>query len=125
MAIPVTYYYIDAYLSTLRHLEAMNIETLYSGHWPIMRGDEVSDFLADSRHTVERLDRRITRALRINPSGLTLKQLVSEAREEFPEWPLETADLAMFSIRGHLDKLEAKGQVHLDAGGSPSRWLLN
>ena len=124
MAIPVTYYYLETYLSTLSQLEALEIDALYTGHWPIMRGDEVSDFLADSRHTVERLDRRILDSLNRNPAGMTLKELVSAAREEFPEWPEDTNDVAMFSVKGHLERLEAQGKVRIDPARSPIRWLL-
>lgn len=124
MAIPVTYYYIETYLSTLSQLEALEIDALYTGHWPIMRGEEISDFLADSRRTVERLDRRILNALHKAPSGLTLKELVWAAREEFPEWPEDTNNLAMFSVKGHLERLESQGNVRIDAVGSLIRWSV-
>lgn len=124
MAIPVTYYHIEAYLSTLSRLEALDIDALYTGHWPIMRGEEISDFLADSRRTIERLDRRILNALNKVPNGLTLKDLLLAAREEFPEWPEDTNNLAMFSVKGHLERLESQGSVRLDATRSPIRWSM-
>lgn len=124
MAIPVTYYYIDTYLSTLRRLEQLNPQALYTGHWPNMQGEEISDFLSDSRSTVNRLEQRILKALAVHSQGLTLKELVNEARGEFPEWPEETKDLAMFSLKGHLDLLEAKGKIRVKEPQAPWRWIL-
>jgi len=124
MAIPVTYYRIEVYLSTLRYLDGLKIEHLYSGHWPNMRGEEVADFIADSRRTVDRLDRKIVRALLGCPQGLDLKQLIAAAGEEFPEWPSDTLDLAMFAVNGHLERLEETGRVRIAADGSPGRFVL-
>ncbi len=124
MALPVTYYYVDVYLSTLRRFEDLKIEHLYSGHWPNMHGQEVSDFLADSRRTVDRLDRRILSALAASPQGLTLKQLIGEVGQEFPEWPRETLDLAMFAVHGHLERLEQAGRLRASKDSVPWRWAL-
>lgn len=123
MAFAVTYYYVDIYLSTLRYLEGLEIDSLYSGHWPNMHGDEVRDFFADSRRTVVRLDRVLLKALSQHPHGLTLKQLMLEARAEFPEWPEDTIDLAMFAVKGHLDRLEQNHSVRVNADTNPARWI--
>lgn len=124
MAIPVTYYYVETYLSTIRHLEDLNLTALYTGHWPTMHGEEIADFLSDSRFTVQRLEGRILKALPSHANGLTLKQLINEARDEFPEWPEDTQELAMFSIKGHLDLLQAKGRIRVDDTRAPWRWTL-
>ncbi|HVT93019.1 MAG TPA: MBL fold metallo-hydrolase [Bryobacteraceae bacterium] len=123
MAFAVTYYYIDVYLSTLRYLEGLELDALYSGHWPNMHGEEIGDFFADSRRTVERLDRAILGALGRHRAGLTLKELLQEARNEFPEWPVDTLDLAMFAVKGHLERLEQSAAVRSDTG-IPVRWML-
>jgi glyoxylase-like metal-dependent hydrolase (beta-lactamase superfamily II) len=124
MAIPVTYYHIDAYLSTLRLFEGLKIDHLYSGHWPNMHGEEVADFLADSRRTVDRLDSKMLRAITSSAQGLTLKQLIAEAGDEFPEWPKETLDLAMFAVNGHLERLVQAGRLAFTRSTSSSRWSL-
>jgi len=58
-------------------LSTWPIETLYSGHWPTMRGEEIRDFIAESRQTVELLDRVILASLEKNRPGLTLKELMT------------------------------------------------
>lgn len=123
IAIPVTYYFVDLYLSTLEYLELLNPDALYTGHWPSMHGDQVRDFFSDSRRTVEVLDRSILRALTRSRTGLTLADLIQEARNEFPEWPADTVGLAMFPIKGHLDRLESRGRIRL-IPAEPHKWEI-
>jgi hypothetical protein len=72
---------------------------------------------------VECLDRAILGALGRHRAGLTLKELLQEARNEFPEWPVDTLDLAMFAVKGHLERLEQSAAVRSDTG-IPVRWML-
>jgi len=122
MGIPVTYFYIDLYLSTLTFLERLPLEHLHTGHWPSMEGEEIRDFFSDSRNTVERLDRKILGSLKKFHTGMTLNELMGAAMEEFPEWPADTRVLTSFPVKGHLDRLEATGRIRLDQGSSPPRW---
>jgi glyoxylase-like metal-dependent hydrolase (beta-lactamase superfamily II) len=124
MGIPVTYYYVEVYLSTLRYFEHLPIDVLYSGHWPIMRGDEIRDFIAESRQTVELLDRVIISNLAKNPAGLTMKQLIDAVANAVGDWPPESWQLAMFSVKGHLDRLEEQGKVQAVRGVRPGMWTV-
>ncbi len=124
MAIPVTYYHIDAYLSTIRYIEHLPIDVLYSGHWPIMRGEEIQDFLAESRRTVELADRAILQALAKTPSGLTMKELIDAVGNAVGDWPKDTWVFAMFPIKGHMDRLEQQGKVKPVKGARPAKWTL-
>ena len=121
MAIPVTYYNVDVYVSTLRYFEGLPMEALYSGHWPVMRGEEIQDFIADSRRTVEVFDRALLSALKKNPSGLTLKELIEVVAEAMGEWPRDGLMLAMFPVKGHMDRLEQHGKVRALRGTRPLR----
>lgn len=122
LAIPVTYYYVDIYLSTLRYFESLAIDVLYSGHWPVMRGEEVRDFIALSRQTVELLDRALMAALERNPAGLSLEQLIDAAAQAVGEWPPEGLVLAMWPVKGHMDRLAERGVARLLSGTQPLRW---
>src|SRR5579863_1631290 len=123
LAIPVTYYRVDIYLSTLRYFEGLNIDVLYSGHWPVMRGEEIRDFIAESRQTVELLDRAILASLEKHPAGLTLKELMQAAADAVGDWPPDSLNLAMFSVNGHMERLEAQGRVRRDASARPVKWV--
>ena len=124
MAIPVTYYQVDIYLSTLRYFEGLPIDVLYSGHWPIMRGEEIRDFIAESRQTVELFDRVILASLRKTPPGLTLKELIDVVAGAVGDWPRDSWGLAMFPVRGHMDRLEQQGKVRALRGTRPLKWQL-
>lgn len=124
MAIPVTYYYVDIYLSTLRYLESLAIDVLYSGHWPIMRGEEVRDFIAESRQTVELFDRVILASLGKSLAGLTMKELIAAVSDAVGEWPKNSWSLAMFPVKGHMDRLEGQNRVRAVRGTRPLKWQL-
>ena len=122
MAIPVTYYYVDIYLSTLRYFEHLPIDTLYSGHWPIMHGEEIQDFIAESQQTVEILDRVILTSLEKHRAGLTMKELVDAVANAVGDWPRDSWTLAMFPVKGHLDRLEEQGKIRVLRGARPIKW---
>ncbi len=124
LAIPVTYYYVDIYLSTLSYFEGLAIDVLYSGHWPIMRGEEIRDFIAESGRTVELLDRVILQNLTRNPGGLTLKELVDTVANAVGDWPKDSWTLAIFPVKGHMDRLEELGKVRAVRGTRPVKWQL-
>jgi glyoxylase-like metal-dependent hydrolase (beta-lactamase superfamily II) len=124
LAIPVTYYYVDVYLSTLRYFEHLPIDTLYSGHWPIMHGEEIRDFIAESRQTVELFDRVIMASLEKNRAGLTLKELIDAVADAAGDWPRDSLVLAMFPVKGHLDRLEAQAKIQAVRGTRPVKWEI-
>lgn len=124
MGIPVTYYYVDIYLSTLRYFETLDIDVLYSGHWPVMRGEAIRDFIAESRQTVELFDQVILSSLGKNPTGLTLKELIEAVANAVGEWPRTTWGLAMFPVKGHMDRLEEQGKARRLDGTRPVKWQL-
>ena len=124
LAIPVTYYHIDEYLSTIRYIEHLPIDFLYTGHWPIMQGEEIQEFLAESRRTVEVADRAILESLGKTPAGLTMKELIDVVGSAMGDWPQETWFFAMFPIKGHMDRLAQHGKVKLVPGARPGKWAL-
>jgi glyoxylase-like metal-dependent hydrolase (beta-lactamase superfamily II) len=124
IAIPVTYYRVDLYLSTIRYLENLKLDALYTGHWPAMRGEEIQDFFADSRRTVEIFDRTILASLKKSRSGLSMKQIISAVAEASGDWPAEWQFLAMFPVKGHMDRLERQGKVRPAQDMRPVRWVL-
>lgn len=124
MGIPVTYYYVDVYLSTLRYFECLPIDHFYSGHWPAMEGEEISDFISQSRQTVEFLDRAILSSLSRQSRGLTLKKLIDCVSNAVGEWPKEGWEIAMFTVKGHMDRLEEQHKVRRIRGDRHTTWQL-
>lgn len=124
LAIPVTYYYVDIYLSTLRYFEGLDLEVLYSGHWPVMRREAIRDFIAESRQTVELFDRVILESLGKHSAGLTPQQLIDAVANAVGDWPKDSWTLAMFPVKGHMDRLEQHGEVRAVPGSRPVQWQL-
>jgi len=124
MGIPVTYYLVDTYLSTLCYFEKLSIDVLYSGHWPTMRGEQVSDFIAESRRAVEFIDGALRRDLSRHPEGMSLKELVNSAAAAVGEWPNDSWFLAMFPVKGHLDRMVDEGEARLVRKHGLTLWQL-
>ena len=124
MGIPVTYFYVDIYLSTLRYFEGLAIDVLYSGHWPAMRGEEITDFIFTSRATVELIDRVILSNLGKVPAGLTLQELVDVVANAAGDWPKETWFLATYPVLGHIERLESRNKARKVPGTPFPRWQL-
>jgi len=123
MALPVTYYYVDAYLSTLDFFENLPIDTLYSGHWPTLRGAEIRDFIAQSRQTVQTFDEVILARLANRRDGVGMQELIDAIGEAFTDWPKDTRVFIMFALKGHLDRLAAYGKVREIRDARPYKWV--
>jgi glyoxylase-like metal-dependent hydrolase (beta-lactamase superfamily II) len=123
MALPVTYYYVDAYLSTLRFFENLPVETLYTGHWPTMRGGEIRDFIAVSRQTVRTLDEVILTKLAERSQGAEMEELIGAIGDAFSAWPKDTLVFVMFALKGHLDRLVEYGKAREIRDARPFRWV--
>ena len=123
MALPVTYYDVDAYLSTLRFFENLPIKTLYTGHWPTMRGAEIRDFIAVSRQTVQTFDEVILTKLAERPQGTEIPKLIDAIGRAFVDWPRDTLVFVMFALKGHLDRLVEYGKAREIRDARPFRWV--
>jgi hypothetical protein len=89
-----------------------------------MRGEDIRDFIAESRQTVEFLDRVILASLEKNRAGLSMKELVDAVANAVGDWPPDSWLLAMFPVNGHMDRLEDQGKVCTVRGTRPVKWEL-
>jgi glyoxylase-like metal-dependent hydrolase (beta-lactamase superfamily II) len=123
LAFPVTYYDVDAYLSTLTLLENLPIKMLCTAHWLPKKGEEIRAFVAESRQTVATFDRIILSGLNQHSSGLTMKDLIDVAGEAFG-WPSDTWVYIMFALKGHPDRLQRQRRVRFIQIPQPYHWVL-
>jgi hypothetical protein len=89
-----------------------------------MRGEEIRDFIAESRQTVELLERVILTSLEKHRPGLTLKELIDAVASAVGDWPPDSLVLAMFPVKGHLDRLEEQGKIRALRGTRPLKWEI-
>jgi glyoxylase-like metal-dependent hydrolase (beta-lactamase superfamily II) len=121
MAFGPTYYTVDAYLATIHFLEHQPIESLYTGHWPNMKGPEVAAFLAQSRQFVELTDELLPAEIAGRRDGATLGALIEALSPRLGKWPRESNWLLMWALYGHLTRLEQRGVLRRE--GIPARWF--
>jgi glyoxylase-like metal-dependent hydrolase (beta-lactamase superfamily II) len=123
-ALPPAYYSVLAYLGTLQSLESLDIEWIYSGHWPTFHGSQVSDFLVECRRFVDSASSLVWRALELHPEGLTLVACMNECGPALGSWPASNQWLLMYPMHGHLVYLEQQGLIVKTGGAGHTRWKL-
>ncbi len=124
-SLPPAYYAVAAYLGTLQTMEELDIEWIYSGHWPVYHASQVGDFLSECRRFVERASSQVEKALERHPEGQTLKQLMDECGPVLGSWPENNRWLLMYPLHGHLALLEQQGAVKRVKSTGHVRWALS
>jgi len=99
----------DLYLTSIQTIELLYPDILLTGHFPVMRGKEITSFLAASRDFVLRTDDVLARLLREAQLPLTLAQLIEQANPLLGPFGFPP-DLA-FALAAHMDWLERYGRV--------------
>jgi glyoxylase-like metal-dependent hydrolase (beta-lactamase superfamily II) len=123
-SLPPAYYSVLAYLGTLQLLEALPIDWIYSGHWPVYHGSQVSEFLSESRRFVDSASSLVWRALEKHPEGLTLRLCIEECGPALGCWPANNRWLLMYPMHGHLSYLEQLGEITSVKNNGELRWKL-
>lgn len=112
-----TYLYVDQYLQTIRYLENLGAAMLCGCHWPVFRGPEVGQFLAESRQFVELADRLVLEVLRERPR--TLQEIITLLSPRLGEWPRSVDIELAYALNGHLERLVALEKVVADESQRP------
>jgi glyoxylase-like metal-dependent hydrolase (beta-lactamase superfamily II) len=99
----------DLYLTSIQTIKLLHPDILLTGHFPVMRGEEIPSFLAASRDFVLRTDEALTRLLRDAKGPLTLGQLIERANPLLGPFGFPP-DLA-FALAAHMEWLERCGRV--------------
>jgi glyoxylase-like metal-dependent hydrolase (beta-lactamase superfamily II) len=123
-ALPPGYFAVLAYLGTLQFLEALDIDWIYSGHWPAYHAAAAQEFLAECRLFVDRASGVLWKALERHPDGITLRTCMEECGPALGNWPTTNQWLLMYPLHGHLLHLEQQGAVTRIKGEPYSRWKI-
>jgi glyoxylase-like metal-dependent hydrolase (beta-lactamase superfamily II) len=112
-AFPPTYRYVDSYLATIDRCESLRPELLLTAHYPTMRADGATEFLARSRGFVEKVDAVVLDELdAAGARGLSLHELLARANPRLGSWPSEGTEVALaFPVVGHLERLLGLGRI--------------
>ncbi len=107
-ALPPTYCYVDTYLSTIDRLLRMNIEVYTPSHWPVQRGPEVAEFLAESRNYCLQVEQSLLDLAHERP-GFTLREAIELIGPALGGWPAQTNQDFSYAMLGHLNRLTQRG----------------
>ncbi len=101
-SLPPAYFAVLAYLASIQTIEVLDVEWIYSAHWPTYSGPRVTEFLAECRNFVDRAGARIRDALESHPDGLTLRDCIAQCGPVLGSWPQQNQWLLMYPVHGHL-----------------------
>ncbi len=119
-----TYLYVRPYLQTIRQIEQLQPQ-LYSGcHWPVYRGDEITDFCRRSRRFVELAEAGIIEAVKASTNGVTLTQLCFAVGPTLGNWPQAVNHELCYAFNGHLEDLVERGLLREETDSFPFRYTL-
>lgn len=126
ITLPPTYLYVDTYLSSIKFLLSLPIDVLLTGHYPIMRGIEVREFLYESLSFAQRVEESILHTVRQSGSALTMKEIINTLSSKVGNWPAEgTTQDAAFPFSGHLQRLENLGLIRRERKNGLVAWRSN
>jgi glyoxylase-like metal-dependent hydrolase (beta-lactamase superfamily II) len=123
-SLPPAYFAVLAYLGTLQFLEALEINWIYSGHWPTYHGSAAAEFLAECRRFVDKASALVMKILERHPEGVTLLMCIDECGPVMGNWPENNRWLLMYPLHGHLLHLEQQGVTKKVKGEGHTRWQL-
>jgi glyoxylase-like metal-dependent hydrolase (beta-lactamase superfamily II) len=106
---PPYYYHRDQYLETILTIEALNVDLLLTSHYPLMRGNQISEFINASRAFVFEADKAILDILADAQKALTLPQIIEKVNPVLG--PYEGVIFLAECVRAHLEWMVSKGKV--------------
>jgi len=115
-AFAVTYMYIGEYLATIDRLAAMNLQKLFTCHWPdCLTPAQIQAWLAESRAYCLHAEAAIAQTIQSAPDGLTLKEIMTTAKPQLGTWPPQRDDDTRSMAAGHVEHLVQQGLVTASA----------
>lgn len=123
-SLPPAYFSVLAYVATIQLVEALDIEWIYSAHWPVYHLDETKVFLGECRRFVNMAEDQVRLAFNRHPNGLTLSECIQECGPKLGDWPENSRWLLMYPLHGHLSLMESNGEIVRTTGEGYVRWKL-
>lgn len=98
---PPPYTDVAAYHGTIQAIAALDVDLLLTCHYPVMRGEEIRDFVDASRQFVDLAEEVTRRLLRESDGPLTLRETIAKANPMLG--PFAFPDDLQFALLAHLD----------------------
>jgi glyoxylase-like metal-dependent hydrolase (beta-lactamase superfamily II) len=123
-SLPPAYFSILAYLSSVQLIESLDVDWIYSAHWPPYPMERAREFLDECRRFVQLAEGQVLKALERHPEGLTLRACMQECGPALGTWPAANQWLLMYPLHGHLAHLEETGKASRSRGAEHVVWKL-
>ena len=123
-SLPPAYFSVLAYIATVQLIESLDIDWIYSGHWPAYHLGDTKVFLGECRRFVRMTEDQVRLALNRSKHGLTLGECIAECGPRLGNWPENNRWLLMYPLHGHLSLMESNGEVERIPGEGYVRWRL-
>ena len=92
-----TYLYPETYLQTCQLIEHLDLDYYVSCHWPVKKGQEISEFCEETRAFVDRAD------LLLRSAGTTdLREACLRLGPQLGKWPEPIHLELAYALAGHL-----------------------
>ena len=105
---PPTYCYVDTYLATQQRLLSMDIEIMSPAHWPVQHGQDVRDFVQESRNYCLAVEKALL-DFATEKGVFTLREVIDMLGPTLGTWPKETNQDFSYGMLGNLDSLTKRG----------------
>jgi glyoxylase-like metal-dependent hydrolase (beta-lactamase superfamily II) len=119
---PPSYLDVDWYFSGIQALEILAPGTLLSSHFPVMKGAEVTSFLAESRAFVLRAADVVLRLVQEASRPLTLLDLMTRSNPLLGPFP--TVDDLAYCMSAHARKYTALGILEQVEADGVAAWQV-
>ena len=119
-AMPPTYCYVDTYLATQNKLLAMDIDIMLPAHWPVQKGQDVKDFVHESRNYCLLVEQKLLDLAR-DKGEYTLREAIDTLGMQLGDWPEDTNQDFSYGMAGNLESLTKRGI--LTTGRNQDGWV--
>ncbi len=106
---PPPYTSVDAYRATIQTIAALHVDLLLTCHYPVMRGEQVWEFIDASRQFLDLAEQVTRRLLREANGPLTLRDAIARANPLLG--PFAFPDDLQYTLLAHLDHAVALGEA--------------
>jgi glyoxylase-like metal-dependent hydrolase (beta-lactamase superfamily II) len=123
-SLPPAYFSLLAYLSSVQLIESLQVDWIYSAHWPPYAMEKAVEFLDECRRFVQMADGQVRKCLERHPEGASLRSCMDECGPVLGRWPEANRWLLMYPLHDHLTHLEQNGEAVQIREGGRIKWKM-
>jgi len=118
---PPPYTSVDSYRTTIQTIAALDLDLLLTCHYPVMRGQEIRQFVDSSYQFIDLATEVTGQILRYSSGAVTLGQVIAQADPLLG--PFTFADDLQFALLAHLDLEVRHGRAARQIMGQTIAWI--